>query len=401
MSHAFPKVEYQERLARLRQAMNERGLSLIIVTNPANYNYISGYDAMSFQNPQALLVSNTDVEPVWIGRGIDRGSAENTTWLLGENIIGYADKYADNFPDHAMNAVADEIKKRGWNNGRIGYEGDSYYFSPRGFLTLQKGLPEAELVDVGAMVNWLRVIKSSREVEFMRRAGQMVTKVMGVAHDSLRAGIRENELAGRIMQAQAEGVGEYGGTCPSSIPFIVTGQHAGIPHASWTDDIMKHGSIAALELAGCYLRYHGALARTFSLGEPSAGLAQLADTVQEGLEAALAAMKPSATCHDVWAAWQGVLVRNGIEKHSRIGYSLGLSYPPSWREHTLSLESGREDEIREGMCFHIICGMFLGDGINKGDPHYELSETVLVTKSGVELLTNFDRQLTVIQTERV
>lgn len=396
MSHAFTKFEYQERLAGLRQKMNERGLSLVVVTNPANYNYISGYDAMSFQNPQALLVSNEDLEPVWIGRGIDRGSAENTTWLSRDNIIGYADKYADNVPDHAMHAVADEIKRRGWNKGRIGYEGNSYYFSPQGFLTLQKCLPDAELVDVGVLVNWLRVIKSPREIEFMRIAGQIVAKVMGVAHDSLKEDIRENELAGRIMQAQAQGVGEFGGTCPSSIPFIVTGEHAGLPHSSWTDDTIRNGSITALELAGCYLRYHGALARTFSVGEPSASLARLADTVQEGLEAAMAAMKPGVTCHDVWAAWQGVLARGGFKKNSRIGYSLGLSYPPSWREHTLSLESGREDEIREGMCFHIICGMFLGDGTNKGDPHYELSETVLVTKSGVELLTSFDRNLIVI-----
>lgn len=393
MALAFPKAEYQERLTRLRRQMNDRGLSLLLVTNPANYNYISGYDALSFQNPQALLVPSTEQEPVWVGRGIDRASAESTTWLSDDNIVGYADSYADNIPHHAMESVADEIKKRGWNRGRIGYEGDSYYFSPRGFLTLQKNIPEAEWVDIGVLVNWLRAVKSPREIEYMRRAGKIVGKVMGVAHDCLNAGIRENDYAGRIMQAQAEGVGEFGGSFPSAPPFILTGEHAGLPHALWTTDTILNGSITALELGGAYLRYHAALCRTFSVGEPSAGLARLGNTVQEGLEAAMAAMKPGATCHDVWAAWQGILARSGFKKHSRIGYSIGLNYPPTWRENTLSLESGREDEVQENMCFHIICGMFAGDGTNKGDPHYELSETVLVTKTGVETMTSFDRKL--------
>lgn len=395
MALAFPKVEYQERLARLRQRMNDMNLSLLVVVNPANMNYISGYDAWSYQSPQALLVPSTGEEPVWIGRGVDRVSADETTWLSPDSVVGYADTFADNYPRHAMEAVADEIKKRGWSGGRIGYEGDALYFSTQAFFALQKNIRQAEWVDVGVLINWLRVIKTPREIEFMRRAGQIVDKVMGVAFDCIKPGIRENDLAARIVQAQVEGVGEFGGSWPSCVPFILTGDHAGLPHAPWTTDVIPDRSFTALELGGCYHRYHVGLARTISLGEPSAGLVRLADTVQEGLEAAMAAMRPGVTCHDVWAAWQGVLGRSGFKKNSRIGYSIGLNYAPTWRENTLSLESGREHELREGMCFHIICGMFTGDGTKKGDPSYELSQTVLVKASGIETLTNFERKLLV------
>ncbi|WP_081369378.1 M24 family metallopeptidase [Bradyrhizobium japonicum] len=78
-------------------------------------------------------------------------------------------------------------------------------------------------------------------------------------------------------------------------------------------------------------------------------------------------MKPGVTCHDVWAAWQAVLEREGYEKHSRIGYSLGLNYHPTWRDHTASLRSGELVEIKPGMCFHILCGMWAGDGTKKGE----------------------------------
>lgn len=393
MAPAFPKVEYQERLERLRQEMNEKGLALLVVANPANINYISGYDAFSYQSTQALLVPLTSSEPVWIGRAIDAISAHETSWLSAENIVGYAESYADNYPNHAMESVANEIKTRGWSAGRIGYEGDAFFFSVRGFLTLQTNLPGAEWVDVGVLINWLRTIKTSREIEFMRRAAKIADKAMGVAIDCLKPGIRENDYAARIVQAQIEGDQEFGASYPTTIPFVQTGEHAGISHAPWTTDAVCNGGITVVELGGCYFRYNAGLARTVILGKPSDRLTRLASTVHEGHAAALATMKPGVTCHEVWAAWQAVLEPSGFKKHTRIGYTLGLNYHPTWREYTASLERGREDVLREGMCFHLLCGMWTGDGTNKGDPNYGLSETVLITKNGSETLTKLERKL--------
>lgn len=393
MAAAFPKEEYLERLKRLRQQMNKMGLSLLVVIDPAHMNYISGFDSWSYQNTQAVLVPSNDVEPVWIGRGVDGGGARHTTWLSADNIVSYADFYSDSHTHHAMEAVADEIKKRGWNRGRIGYEGDTYYFSPRAFFVLQTGLPEAEWVDVGLLINHLKTIKTAREIEFMRRAGQIVDKVMAVAIDTIRPGMRENDLAARIAQAQIEGTKEFGGAWPSSVPLVLTGAHAGYPHTPWTDDVIPDGGSTSFELAGCYFRYNAPLARTVCLGEPSAGLVRVGNTVQEALEAAMATIKPGVTCHDVWAAWQPILEREGFKKNSRIGYSMGLNYHPTWRDHTASLRSGEDVEIMQGMCFHVLGGMWTGDGTKKGDANYVLSETVLVTKTGVERLTNFERKL--------
>ncbi|WP_420969471.1 M24 family metallopeptidase [Bradyrhizobium sp. B120] len=396
MAPAFPVVEYRERLTKLRQQMNDRGLSLLVVSNPANMNYISGYDALSYQNPQALLLPGGDLEPVWIGRGLDTAGAEASTWLSVGNIVGYVDAYADN-SQKAMEIVANEIKKRGWNRGRVGYEGDAFYFTPRACFSLQKNIPEVEWVDVGFMINWIKTTKTPREIEFMRRAGKIAENVMNVAIDSLTPGMRESDFAARIVQAQVEGAGEFGGSLPAAGPFVLTGKHAGLAHSPWTTDIIPHGSSTTVELAGCYLGYHSAIARTISLSEPSAGLARLANAVLEGWEAARAATRPGATCHDVWAAWQRVLERSGYKKLSRIGYSIGLAYPPTWREYTLSFERGNEVELRQGMCFHLLCGMWTGDGTNNGEPTYSISESVRVTENGVEALANVERELFVKQ----
>lgn len=394
MAYAFPVEEYFGRLEKARAEMVKRGLDLLVVIDPAHMNYLVGYDAWSYQNTQALLVAaNAQLEPVWIGRGIDAISAHNTTWLSPENIVSYDDHYADSHTHHAMEPIAQEMCKRGWDKGRIGYEGDVYYFSPRALQLLQAGVRNAEWVDAHLLINWIKTVKTRREVEFMRRAGKIADHAMGVAVDALQPGMRECDFAAHIVKAEVEGTAEFGGSWPNGIPHILTGPRAGIPHAPWTADAIKPNSTTAIELGGSYLRYNVGLCRTIHLGTPPAGLLKLGNVVQKGLEAAIASAKSGATCHDVWSAWQTVLQKGGFEKKSRIGYSIGLNYPPSWRDHTASLRSGEDVVLQENMTFHVICGMWSGDGTKDSDANYELSETILITATGAETLTNFKRQL--------
>jgi Xaa-Pro aminopeptidase len=112
--------------------------------------------------------------------------------------------------------------------------------------------------------------------------------------------------------------------------------------------------------------------------------------VADGLEAALDATRAGRTCEDVEAAWARVIRRAGPEKRSRIGYSVGLGYPPDWGERTASLRPGDTTVLLPGMCFHLIPGMWTATW------GFELSETVRVTESGPpEILTRFPRELIV------
>ncbi|GLR92081.1 hypothetical protein GCM10007857_88000 [Bradyrhizobium iriomotense] len=138
---AFPKVEHLERLNGLRRRITKMGLSLLVVIDPAHMNYISGFDSWNYQNTQVLLVPGNDLEPVSIVRGVDAGGARQTTWLSSDNIVAYADFYSDSHTNHAMEAVAEEIQKPGWSRGRIGYEGDTYYFSLKPFSCWKMQFP--------------------------------------------------------------------------------------------------------------------------------------------------------------------------------------------------------------------------------------------------------------------
>src|SRR5256712_13544960 len=103
---AFPDEEYSERLARTRTRMAEAGVDVLLVTDPANMNYLTGYDAWSFYVPQAVIVPITQKPPLWVGRGMDAQSAIPTTTLPRENILSYAVRYVEVPVKHPMEHVS-------------------------------------------------------------------------------------------------------------------------------------------------------------------------------------------------------------------------------------------------------------------------------------------------------
>jgi ectoine hydrolase len=114
-------------------------------------------------------------------------------------------------------------------------------------------------------------------------------------------------------------------------------------HELQHSDAQFSRSEACPELSGCRHRYHSAMSRTVYLGKPPQKMLDVAKATGEGLEAALETVRPGILCEDVDAAWKTTIARYGLEKPSRIGYSIGLNYPPNWADHTASLRAGRQN----------------------------------------------------------
>jgi ectoine hydrolase len=384
---AFPDSEYAARLAKTRAEMERRSLDVLLVTDPANMYYLTGYDAWSFYVPQAVIVPLRDEPPIWVGRGMDAPSAVITTNLPRERILSYADDYVESTVKHPMQYVASVLADNGYANARIGVEMDAYYFSARFLEVLRESLPEATFPDAYLLVAWIRTVKSDAEIEVMRQAARILEGVMQVAVDAVQVGVRECDAAALISAAQLRGTPEYGGDAPAAFPAILSGKKAGTPHSAWSDDPFQDGTATCLELCGCRLRYHCAMARTVYLGNAPDEVLELADATREGLEAALGTVRPGAQCQDVEAAWRGVIGRAGFVKPSRVGYSIGVNYPPNWADHTASLRPGDTTVLVPNMTFHLMLGMWMQDW------GYELSETFRVTENGYELLADFPQKL--------
>src|SRR2546428_9013554 len=295
---AFPNEEYEKRLERTRLKMGEAGVDVILVTDPANMNYLTGYDAWSFYVPQAVIVPLKSEPPLWVGRGMDAQSAILTTTLPRANILSYADDYVESPVKHPMQHVASVLADGGFSAARIGYEGNAYFFTARNLQVLTRALPQARFDDVDLLVNWVRTVKSAREIEVMRQAARIVERVMQVAIDAVAVGTRQCDAAALISEAQIRGTEEFGGDAPANPPSILSAENAATPHASWSDQPFRGDTATCLELSGCRLRYHCAMSRTVYLGKPPDEMKRLAAPTAEGMQAALPTGKPGAPCQD-------------------------------------------------------------------------------------------------------
>jgi ectoine hydrolase len=385
----FSADEYAARLRKTRAAMEDRGIDLLVVSDPSNMHWLTGYDGWSFYVHQAVIVPPTG-NPIWYGRGQDAAGAERTSWLPDADIVGYPDHYVQSTERHPMDYLAAKLAGRGLDKLRVGVEMDNYWFSAAAFASLQRNLPDARFSDATGLVNWQRAVKSETEIGYMRRAARIVEAMHARIAETARPGLRKCDLVAEIFDAGIRGTADFGGDYPAIVPLLPSGSDAAAPHLTWDDRPMKSGEGTFFEIAGCYHRYHCPLSRTVFLGKPTQEFLDAEAATLEGMEAGLAAAKPGNTCEDIANAFFAVLKKRGITKDNRTGYPIGLSYPPDWGERTMSLRPGDRTELRPGMTFHFMTGLWLETmGL-------EITESILITDTGVECLADVPRKLTVI-----
>jgi ectoine hydrolase len=384
----FSLDEYAARLTRTRAAMQVAGCDVLVVTDPANMAWLTGYEGWSFYVHQAVIIG-PEGAPLWWGRGMDALGAKRTVYMSHDRIFGYDDSYVQNPDKHPMEDLAGLLKAQGWADKRIGLEMDNYYFTAAAYLSLVGAMPQAKWVNANGLVNWQRVVKSEAEITFMRRAAKIVEHMHATIEERAEPGLKKNQLVADIYHAGITGAGGYWGDYPSIVPLAPSGEDATAPHLTWDDSPLKAGESTFFEIAGVYRRYHAPQSRTLFLGEPPAKYRAAEAAVLEAVEAGMAQAKPGNMTQDIANAFNTTLNQLGFEKDSRTGYSIGLSYPPDWGERTFSLRKGDMTVLEPGMAFHFMPALWLDDG------GIEITEPVLITETGAEYLCTTPRGLVV------
>ena len=383
----FEAEEYASRQQKTRHAMEQQEIDILIVYDPSNICWLTGYDAWSFYVHQCVVISQDEL--FWFGRGIDAAAAKLTTNLAEQNIIAYPDDYVQNPKKHPMEYLADILKQRRMHTQWIGVEKDNYYFSAKAMESLYKRLPDAEFRDATALVNWQRAVKSPQELTYMRNAGKVIEstyqRIMAVA----QPGMRKNELAAEILHASTLGTTEHYGDYTAIVPLMGQGVEASACHLTWDGQTLANNDGMFLELAAAHARYHCPVSRTLYFGEPEQKYRDIEKVIAEAIDITLEVFKPGNTCGEVAATFFDYLHSAGYEKDNRCGYPIGLSYPPDWGERTMSLRRTDTTVLKENMTFHFMPGIWFDDW------GFEMTESLVVTEKGGECLANVPRQLLV------
>ncbi len=387
----FSIEEYSRRLLDVKQRMQHHGFDMIICQDPSNMYWLTGYDGWSFYVPQCVLVHLEENWPIWFGRAQDAKAAQVTTDLPLDNVVPYSEHLVQHPTNHPYDELADLILSKNWGNSNIGVEMDAHYYTARCHDTLVKALPKAQIRNNYDLVNWARLVKSETEVELMRGAGRICSNAMKSGVSKIKVGVPQNEVIAEIYRSQIAGVDGCGGDYSSFCPLIQVGDGTSTPHLTWSDLPLPDDTLIMIEMAGVRRRYNVPLTRTIYLGNPPRNIQNLAEIIVEGVNVGLELAKPGNSCEMVEAGWQSVLNRYGITKDSRVGYSIGVGYPPDWGERTCSLRPADQTELQVGMCFHFQSGVWLDD------LGCAVSEPFVVGEQGGERLCEVERGLIVIE----
>ncbi|WP_460275354.1 M24 family metallopeptidase [Celeribacter sp. ULVN23_4] len=383
----FSRAEYDRRICLTRTSMAEAGIDVLFVTNPSNQYWLTGYDGWSFYVHQGVILP-MEGDPIWWGRAMDGNGAKRTVWMEDANITSYSDSYIQATDIHPMEDLAARLRDMGYGGKRIGVEMETYYFTARAYAVMEKELPNATLVDATTLVNWNRLIKSNEELAFMRRAARISELVIGRAMELAEPGMRKHDLVGELYKTSVQGEEDSWGDYPAIVPMLPSGEDASAPHLTWNGEALKKGEATFIEQSGCYRRYHAPLCRTLFLGKPPSFMTDAAEALADGLSAGIDEARPGNRAGDIARALDAELIKVGIERTDRCGYAVGLSYPPDWGEHTVSLRASDETVLQPGMTFHFMPGLWMDDW------GMEMTETILIREDGpAETLCNVPRKL--------
>lgn len=268
--------------------------------------------------------------------------------------------------------AAKEIRRR--RLYRLALESDKVSYSDWNAIGSHIGA-KANLLPTQGLVEALRAVKSPDEIEKIRRSVLLNSQALELTLPLLKAGMTELEVAAeldyRMRRLGAEGT--------AFETIVACGRRSAFPHARPTSERLKLNRLLLIDMGASLQGYASDMTRVVHLGKPGRKVRALYDMVLEAQLAAIAAVRPGATCAEVDSAARESLRRHHHDQYftHSTGHGLGLEIHEGPR-----LGAKVESPLLPGMVVTIEPGVYLEEfgGIR-------IEDTVLVTESGVEVLT--------------
>jgi Xaa-Pro dipeptidase len=381
---SFPAEEHDARLDAAREAMDERGLTALLLASPEDIYYLLGLNHLGYF-AVTLLVLPLDGPPLLVSRAMESATVQVQAPRCVQ--VPYEDGV-----DPAGAAIA-ALRQAGAGDGHVGVERSSMYLPLDVWERISGGLPEVRWSDASGLVGQSRMVKSPREIAYVRRAAEISDRALRAGLARAGEGVTEREVAAAIY---AELI-RAGSESPGVPPMVRATPTLKLEHVTWSDRPLERGDALFVELSGSVARYHAPISRIVHVGEEPVGLRQMAAVSLTAFDAVRSALGPGERAGEVYEAWQRA-VDAGLG-HSRYrrhhcGYITGIGFAPSWTGSgtPTGLRPGNDLVVREGMVFHVFSWI-----LGQGAADYGVSDTALVTADGCELLTATTREPIIIR----
>jgi Xaa-Pro aminopeptidase len=382
------EAEYRERTSRLAAYARDEGLEGIVLFDPAYVLYYVGFAFVPTERPMAFAL-NADGEGGMLVPRLEREHAEANA--LVSQVADYPEYPGESHPSEALRSLLGSLRLQ----SRFGSDHDGYpwVFGFRGpsLTELIGATPEK----VTAFVEDQMAVKSPAEIELIRESAKWGNLAHVLLQRYTRPGLTEVEVSQRATnEATLAMLDAIGPIYRAQNPFFEgasagyrgqIGRNAAIPHSLTANIVFRDGDVLVTGASAPVWGYLSELERTMVIGEPTAEQRTMFDHMVALQDIAFEAIKPGAKCSDVDRAVRAYYDEHGLWdswKH-HVGHCIGLRY-----HEGPFLDIGDDTEIKPGMVFTVEPGLYV-DGLG-GFRH---SDTVAVTRDGIEFLTYYPRDL--------
>jgi Xaa-Pro dipeptidase len=373
---------YRRKIAQVQQKMKERKLNAMVLLDATNIIYSTGYFHLSTERPVAALIPESG-DPVLFIPELEVDQVQ--LWWVKD----YESYFDFPGPVNRVRWIFERVAKRGLANGRIGVEEPR----PGRMHQIKLGVPKADIVDAGDLIEELRWVKDDDELRIMRRAMYFADFNVQAGRDFVQrnGSVTEDQILKASADAVADkmskelndvvGVGidaPFGGL----VPF---GKRSAIPHAVPSKDRLKSGDALIMSFGAQVGGYNVECERSFCVGKPSDYAKRLFDAMLAAHDVAAENMKEGAVAEEVDKKSLDQIRKAGFEKflRHRAGHGIGLeSHEAPW------IAEGDKTVLKEGMTFSCEPGVY--DPAWGGFRH---SDTVVVRKDKGEILNTYPTRL--------
>lgn len=348
------------KLTRLRYTLSELQVDGLLITNPYNRRYISGFTGSA----GVLLITMKEAMLITDFRYIEQASSEAKEFKIIK---------------HEKQAI-DEIKKQiqSMNLNRLGFESENMTYAQ--FESYKTSLP-VELVPTKGLVEALRLIKSEDEQSILRYAAKIADKAFEHILNYIKPGVRELDIANELEYFMRKE-----GASSSSFEIIVaSGIRSSLPHGAASNKKISHGELVTLDFGALYNGYCSDITRTVAVGKISDQLKEIYDVVLTAQRIGVEGIKPGMKASEADALTRNYITEQGYGNYfgHSTGHGIGLEI------HEGPALSPRSDvALEEGMVVTVEPGIYLP---NIGGCRIE--DDVVITENGNERLTLATKEL--------
>jgi len=355
----------EDRIARLRAALAERGLDGLVVVKPENRAYLSGFTGSA----GVLLITPERAVLITDFRYTEQAAAQAPAFQVMK----------PESTDEALIArLVDEFGLK-----RIGYEGD--HLTVDQFQTYRQAVSGCEWVSVTGLVETLRMVKDQTEIARMRRAAEIADEAFAQILPLVKPGAVERDLAAeleyRMKKLGAEGV--------AFETIVVSGVRSSLPHGRPSDKAIAAGDLVTFDFGALYEGYCSDMTRTVVVGEPTDKQREIYSIVLEAQKRGVAACRPGITGKELDDVCRSYIKERGYGEY--FGHGTGHGVGRFIHEGPRVSQRGGDVVLQPGMVVTIEPGIYL-----PGWGGVRIEDMLLVTESGAEVLTRTPKELLIL-----